>query len=173
MQILCSLMMDLTWLITVGYWVFRGKSARLVISLAIFYLTRVIVQKLVWLPFPEHWWWLDPGFPSLVVPYGYGSDFFFSGHAGFLMICVNEWHKLGNKRIRNFVCCVLGYTIFILLSLRVHYSIDIFTGIFYADWCYTKVELNQEKIDKFLSKCCFQVSNAITKNKDNEQTPRV
>ncbi len=30
--------------------------------------------------FPEGFYWDTPGFPSLVVPYGRTSDFFFSGN---------------------------------------------------------------------------------------------
>ena len=29
--------------------------------------------------YPTGFYWEDPGVPSLVVPYGYTSDFFFSG----------------------------------------------------------------------------------------------
>jgi hypothetical protein len=120
-----------------------------------------------WMPFPKYWWWMDPGFPSLVVPYGRGSDFFFSGHAGFLVVCANEWNTLGNKRLRNFVLCVLAYTVFILLTYRVHYSIDIFGGIFFADWCYTKVSMNKDLIDEKMTRGFVLVRNLTKRNKDH------
>jgi len=111
---------------------------------------------------------MDPGFPSLVVPYGRGSDFFFSGHSGFLLICANEWNTLGNKRLRNFVYCVLAYTVFILLVYRVHYSIDIFGGIIIADWCYTKVSTKKHIIDEKLTKGYIIVRNLTRRKKDPE-----
>jgi hypothetical protein len=43
LQILCSLLMDITFLVTFGYWMFRGRSSRLVISVAMFYVTRALI----------------------------------------------------------------------------------------------------------------------------------
>jgi len=43
LQILCSLLMDITFLLTFGYWMFRGKSSRLVVSLGIFYVMRALI----------------------------------------------------------------------------------------------------------------------------------
>lgn len=41
--------------------------------------------------FPVGYYWSDPNFFSISVPYGRTSDFFFSGHCGFLSICFFEW----------------------------------------------------------------------------------
>ena len=49
--------------------------------------------------FPQGYFWDYPGFPSLVIPYGRTSDFFFSGHTGFLTICCLEWYHLGYRRL--------------------------------------------------------------------------
>jgi len=81
------------------------------------------------------------------VPYGRGSDFFFSGHAGFMIICASEWHKLNMPKLRNFVLASGIYTILILLTYRVHYSIDVFTGVFFAEWCFGKVDLYKDHFD--------------------------
>jgi len=140
------------FLTTLIYWIIHGRSCRLIVTYAIFYVTRALIQKLFWAPFPEMYWWNYPGMPSLVVPYGRGSDFFFSGHSGFLVICINEWNTLGFKKIRNFICVVLAYTIFILLVYRIHYTIDIFTGVFFADWCHSLVSKRQDSLDnKFIT----------------------
>jgi hypothetical protein len=173
LQIIASGLIDIIFLLTFGYWIFKGRSSRLIIAFAIFYGTRAVVQHLVWSPFPDMFYWNSPGFPSLVVPYGRGSDFFFSGHSGFLVICMNEWGKLGFRKMKWFSAVVLAYTIFILLVYRIHYTADIFTGVFFADWCYIIVSRYQDKFDKiFISiaaafRRCFQKLKKKTKGNEN------
>jgi len=162
-QVLCSLLMDIVFITTLGYYVLYGKTTRIMVSLGIFYITRALVQKLFWTPFPTMFYWYDPGILSIVVPYGRGSDFFFSGHSGFLVICANEWHRLGKKKMRNFVLLVLLDTVMTLLIYRVHYSIDIFAGVFFADWCFHKVDLFKNSIDKFFGNVAGGVQVSILK----------
>jgi len=150
LQVLASGFIDISFLSTLGYWILYGKSSRLIIVYGIFYGTRVIVQQLFWEPFPEYYWWYSPGFPSLVVPYGRGSDFFYSGHAGFVVICLREWSYLGFKKMQIFLSAVLAFTIFILLVYRIHYTADIFAGVFFADWCFLIVSRNQDWFDKII-----------------------
>jgi len=146
MQMVCSFFVDVVFLSTFGYWVVKGRGIRLPITLGLFYVVRALVQQ-VWVsPFPEGYYWEAPLLPSLVVPYGRGSDFFFSGHSGFLVICASEWHKIKMSKMRNFSICVAIYTIFILLTYRIHYSIDVFTGVIFAEWCFGKVDLHHDKI---------------------------
>jgi len=149
LQIVGSELIDTVFLSLMIYWILYGKTSRLVMSQAIFYATRAILQKVYFSPFPDLYYWGTPIIPSLVVPYGKGSDFFFSGHAGFLVLCANEWHQLGKKKHRNYAIFVLLFTIFVLFTFRIHYSIDVFAGIFYADWCFTKVNQNKDAIDNF------------------------
>jgi len=148
-QIFASGLIDSVFLSVLIYWVIYGKSSRLVVSQAIFYGTRALLQKLFWAPFPPMYYWYSPPIPSLAVPYGRGSDFFYSGHAGFVVLCANEWHQLGKSKMRNYTLGVLVVTIFTLLIYRIHYTIDIFTGIVYADWAFHKVNSNKELIDGF------------------------
>ena len=146
-QFICSFMVDTVFVITFGYWVVKARSVRLPLSLAVFYIIRAGIQSIHMSPFPEGYWWYSPGIPSFVVPYGRGSDFFFSGHSGFLIICACEWNKLGFKKVRNFVLGVTAYTIMILFIYRIHYTIDVFTGVFFAEWCFGKIDLVKEKIE--------------------------
>jgi len=159
MQMACSFFVDVVFIATFGYWVVKGRNARLPVTLAIFYVVRALVQQ-VWVsPFPQGYYWEAPFLPSLVVPYGRGSDFFFSGHSGFLVICASEWHKIKMPKMRNFSIGVAIYTIFILLTYRIHYSIDVFTGVIFAEWCFGKVDLHLETITNFFA----QVSGKIRK----------
>lgn len=164
LQMICSFFMDTVFLTTFGYWVLKGKSARLPISLGIFYVVRALVQA-VWVsPFPQGYYWEAPILPSLVVPYGRGSDFFFSGHSGFVVICASEWHKIMMPKMRNFCICVGIYTIFILLTYRIHYSIDVFTGVIFAEWVFGKVDLHKDTVASFFSQN-FRKLGKLFKNK--------
>lgn len=88
-----------------------------------------------------------PGFPSIFVPYGKYSDFFFSGHCGNLTIHMCEWYKLNN--IKMFIISVFGllFTIFACIALRFHYIADVTTGIMVANWVYMIVEKYESKIN--------------------------
>jgi len=159
-QFVCSLMVDTVFIITFGYWVLFARTARLPLTMAVFYIVRAIVQKLWMSPFPEGFYWESPGIPSFVVPYGRGSDFFFSGHSGFLVLMANEWDKWGYKRFRNYILVNLVYTIFILMVYQAHYSIDVFTGVFYADYVYGKIDAKTEVIDDFVRKLAYNVQKS-------------
>jgi len=165
LQILGSGFIDIVFLLTLGYWVFYGKSSRIVLTFLIFYGTRAIIQQIYWSPFPEFFWWEYPGFPSLVVPYGRGSDFFYSGHSGFVVICLREWAYNGYKKMRNFILCVLAFTVFILLVYRIHYTCDIFTGIFFADWCFLIVSRNQDFFDKIIISIAAKIRGCFKRQK--------
>jgi len=62
-------------------------------------------------------------------------------------------------KMRNFSIGVAIYTIFILLTYRIHYSIDVFTGVIFAEWCFGKVDLHLETINNFIA----QISGKIRK----------
>jgi len=162
-QILCSLLLDIIFLVTFGYWVLYGKSCRLPVTLGIFYITRAIVQKFWFSPFTEGFYWDDPNVPSLVVPYGRGSDFFFSGHSGFVVICASEWHRLKFPKIRNFIIGTAIYTFLILMVYRIHYSIDVFTGVIFAEWCFTKVDSYKDILDNYWVKYVTALKNLVMK----------
>jgi len=100
-------------------------------------------------PFPPGYVWDDPGFPSLVVPYGRTSDFYFSGHIGIVTICACEWITWK----KYFASALIGlgglYTIFIMLSFQAHYSIDLFTGIICGHWMFMLIDGQKDRIDTF------------------------
>jgi hypothetical protein len=79
--------------------VIYGKTWRLPIALIMFYLLRMIVQKLFLLRYPEGYLWDYPGFPSLVVPYGKTNDFFYSGHVGGACVMMLEFRSLANTLV--------------------------------------------------------------------------
>lgn len=123
LQISSSLMMDFTFFSLFTYWFLYGKSCRLILATIMFYSIRAMSQLLVQFKYPEGYDWQYPGFPSYVVPYGNTSDFFFSGHCGFLNICALEWLALGKTKMGLMIEAVNGYMAIVMLIFRVHYTI--------------------------------------------------
>lgn len=86
-------MMDFAFVMLAIYWAAFGKNSIPIMASGNFYITRAILQLLFRIPKPDGLLWPYPGFPSIVVPYGSSSDFFYSGHVGFLTILSLQWHK--------------------------------------------------------------------------------
>jgi len=53
-----------------------------------------MAQATTALPAPPGMLWRDPGFPSLLVTYSVGNDFFFSGHTAFAVFGAPVWAEL-------------------------------------------------------------------------------
>lgn len=84
------------------------------------------------MPKPEGIYWPYPGFPSIVVPYGATSDFFYSGHVGFLTILSLQWFKFWNESDKRskvafgmFWFAIIATVImaFTMLIFRTHFTI--------------------------------------------------
>ena len=100
--------------------------------------------------FPDGYSWEDPGFPTIVVPYGRSSDFFFSGHCGFLNICALEWLRNGKSNYFKVVEVINAYMAFVMLVFRIHYAIDIVVAIFFSHYIFLFVEWHLEFIDSLV-----------------------
>jgi hypothetical protein len=88
-----------------------------------FYGLRASIMGLFKFRWIDRMYWVYPGLPSIVVPYGDGADFYYSGHTGFMMLTV-----LFLRRFNYFWCSYLaigGLLIMmtVLLLYRGHYSI--------------------------------------------------
>jgi hypothetical protein len=74
--------------------------------------------------YPKGYLWPYPGLPSLLVPYGQTSDFYISGHVGFISLLFWEYRRMGFKPLSlAFWGCIIVYLSFLLMVLRVHYGI--------------------------------------------------
>lgn len=111
--------------------------------------------------FPEGYSWKDPGFPTIVVPYGRSSDFFFSGHCGFLNICALEWLRNGKGNFFKVVEVINAYLAFVMLVFRIHYAIDIVVAIFYSHYVFLFIEWHLEKIDSFALRIYYMIKEKI------------
>lgn len=135
-QIIAWLNLDANFIAVMLVFIFKSQSLRTPTSIGIFYIIRALLQLLQTSPFPEGTYWEDPGFPTLINIYGRQSDFFFSGHIGFLVLCTIEYfsckcYKLAIYGIFTSVCFFI-----LLIWFRVHYTIDLFTGIFFSHYVY-------------------------------------
>lgn len=136
-QIIASLTLDIQFFLVLFFWLWKGFSFRIIIALVLFYAIRAILQQLFILPFPEHFYWEYPGFPWLMNMYGKQSDFFYSGHVGFSLLCTIENFRLGAKKWGIFGIWATIFQWFTLITFRVHYTVDLFAGLIIAHyWFY-------------------------------------
>jgi hypothetical protein len=68
------------------------------------------------------------------VPYGITRDFFYSGHSGLMVICILFWRRLGYRRLEFVTVGFAFHVVLVLLSTRVHYSIDVVAAVVVALW---------------------------------------
>lgn len=73
---------------------------------------------------PTGGFWDFPGLPSLMVPYGLASDFYYSGHTGYFVLILRECIVSERNWIREaviFMC--MCYMIVTVLLFKIHYAI--------------------------------------------------
>src|SRR5947208_10798262 len=83
--IISSICIDLIGLALIGSAIFGPTFAPFLAILIVFGL-RQICQGFCTLPPPPGIIWRNPGFPALLVTYGVGNDFFFSGHTALAVL---------------------------------------------------------------------------------------
>lgn len=134
-----SLMMDIVVCWIFGYWALLGDSMRLPIAYGLLYGVRSLIRRFTIFPFPADYVW---GFPqvgkwkyhSLTVPFTIADDFFYSGHVGCATLAAIEhyynkcWIGMGFSIMAALV------TVFLMLTCRSHYMIDMLTGAAMASW---------------------------------------
>ena len=116
----------------------------------LFYGIRSVIQANFIFKFTEGFYWDPPWIPSLVVPYGRYSDYYYSGHTGCLTFIALRLWKLGYKKVSIFSAASMIYVIFVLLSFGVHYSIDICIGFIAGVHSYLVANRIKSKFDVFI-----------------------
>ena len=120
-----------------------SRSVRPIVGLVALYGMRQTVEVLCELPVPAGMIWHYPGFPSLLVDYRVVDDFYFSGHTAMVAYATAE---LAMRRHWWLAALGAGCTLFVaivLLSLRAHYTMDVFSGVvaaLLAVWTGSRVE---------------------------------
>ncbi|MGH9743276.1 MAG: phosphatase PAP2-related protein [Candidatus Acidiferrum sp.] len=112
-------------------WLF-GPSVRPFLGLVLLLGMRQIMQATCALPPPPNMIWHYPGFPSLLVTYKVGNDFFFSGHTAIAVFGGIELARLGKPWITFLAVAIILFEIATVLILRAHYTMDVFTGLLAA-----------------------------------------
>lgn len=121
--ILSSVGIDGVFLFLMVSFIMYARTARIIYSILIFYGIRGICQALFLFQYSDEWLFNDPGFYSLIVPYGKASDFYFSGHSGFLFITTLELIQLKFVGLAFLNFLSMLYTGWMLVATRAHYSI--------------------------------------------------
>jgi hypothetical protein len=138
--ILSSICVDLVMVMLGLFWVMFGKSWRVILSLAIFYFSKFIIQFIFQEKLPDGYIWENPGFPSLMVSYLTTNTLFFSTAVGFLLIAALEFWKLDNYFLFGISIASLLLEIFTCNVLRANYIIDIVSALVLAHFIFILVD---------------------------------
>jgi hypothetical protein len=148
--ILSSAIIDALGIFLLGRWLF-GPSVRPFLGLVLLLGLRQILQAICALSAPPNMIWHYPGFPSLLVTYSVGNDFFFSGHTAIAVFGGIELARLGKRWLAIVAVAIVLFEIATVLILRAHYTMDVFTGIL-AALCVARVcTVIAPRIDAWLS----------------------
>ena len=126
----------------------KKPSLRVIIHLVLFYSIRGITIKMCQLPVPEDIFYHYPNFKTLSVNYGIKDDLFYSGHVGFSVLVLLESIRQ-RKLILSMMMFIIVISIcFLLIVLRIHYTMDIFTGFIVSVALFFSIP----KVEKFLKR---------------------
>lgn len=129
--ILSSALIDGLGIFLLLRWLF-GPSVRPFLGLVLLLGLRQTMQALCALPAPPNMIWHNPGFPSALVTYNVGNDFFFSGHTAIAVFGGIELARLGKRWLMIVAVGIVFFEIATVLILRAHYTMDVFTGLLAA-----------------------------------------
>jgi membrane-associated phospholipid phosphatase len=129
--IISSLFIDLTGIALIGAAIFGPTFAPFVAILIVFAF-RQLCQGLCTLPPPPGIIWRNPGFPSLLVTYDVGNDFFFSGHTALAVLGAIMAAQYGPLWLGIITAIIALGEIIVVLVLRAHYTLDVVAGAFAA-----------------------------------------
>jgi hypothetical protein len=126
--IVSSAIIDLLGIFLLSKWIL-GATLRPFLGLAIVLGLRQVMQALVALPAPPNEIWHYPGFPSLLVTYNVANDYFFSAHTAIAVLAITEIARTRWSWLTALGVLIALFEILTVLVLRVHYTMDVFTGI--------------------------------------------
>ena len=163
LMIFCAFIMDSLVLSVLLYFAFFGRSWRIFAEFLFFYSLRFTCQGLFAMQLPNGFYWEYPGFPSIAVPYGATNDFFYSGHVGACVLCyleyrdisklrsgqsVRTWGQKVAKFMQYLAVFSLPCQVFILLTTRGHYTIDMIAGGFLAHYAHIMTNYYVKSFDR-------------------------
>ncbi len=122
-----SIFIDLIGLSLIGAAVLGPTFAPFLAILIVFGL-RQICQSFCALPPPPGIIWRNPRFPTLLVTYDVGNDFFFSGHTALAVLGAIEAAHFGPWWLAVIAVLIAAGEMLIVLVLRAHYTLDVVAG---------------------------------------------
>jgi hypothetical protein len=122
--IISSLFIDAFGIFLIGAGIF-GPTLRPFVALLILFAFRQVCQALCALPEPKDMIWRYPGFPSLLVTYGTGNDFFISGHTAVAVLGAIELARIGPLWLAITASVVAFLEATTVIVLRAHYTMDV------------------------------------------------
>jgi hypothetical protein len=105
-----------------------GPSIGPFLGVQILFALRQICQLYCPLPAPAGMIWRSPGFPTLLVTYGTSDDLFFSGHTAIAVYAAATLATVMGPAGIVLGSLIAGFEIAVVLLLRAHYTMDVFTG---------------------------------------------
>src|SRR4029077_9683659 len=148
--IVSSALIDALGLFLLGRLLFGG-TVRPFLGLFLLMVLRQLMQAICALPPPPNMIWHYPGFPSLLVTYNVANDFFFSGHTAIAVFGAVELGRLGKRWLTATAVGIVLFEIATVITLRAHYTMDVFTGLL-AAFCVSQLCTKlSPRIDTWLS----------------------
>lgn len=131
--IITSLYIDISMIFALYNFIFTDNihAQKFMITILFTYILRQLNQFITNLPVPRDILWHYPGFPSIFVTYDTVTDFFFSGHTAFstaiLIFYINYYENNYYVILFHSLFCLLEISL--VLWVKVHYFIDVYTAI--------------------------------------------
>lgn len=129
--VVSSFFIDVLGISLIAISIFGGSFVPFIGIIIVFSL-RQISQLCCTLPPPPGIIWRNPGFPTALVTYDVGNDFFFSGHTALAVLGAIELCHLGPWWLGAAAVFIALGEALIVLVLRAHYTLDVVTGAFAA-----------------------------------------
>lgn len=169
MIIVASTLVDINMTCLYLVWIFYGKSLRLMITIASFYIFRGLTQRMFAMKFPSDYIFDDPDFFSVAVPYFKTNDFFFSGHIGICTIFFLEFRKQDKKTLKYLAVAAIVVNFLVLLITEGHFIIDLCFGVVAGHYCYATGEWIEGGVKESDNACFEMFRSRETEHDENEE----
>ncbi len=127
-----------------------GRTIEPFLGLLMLFALRQFCQMFCPLPAPVGMIWRSPGVPTILVTYGTTNDLFFSGHTAIAVFgALTLAAALGPIGI-VIGCLIALYEITVVVVLRAHYTMDVFTGAITALYIYHVAALWSPAVDGWI-----------------------
>ena len=164
-----SITMDISFIVSMGYFIAKSKSLKILITIVFFFSLRIITQFVYSIATPNDYLWIYPGFPSIIVSYVKSNAFLFNSQIGLIFICFLYFLRYRNYIMIGFSLISIIIHSILLIALRGAFSVDIISSIIIAHFSYLLVNEYIGLIDNYIG---FKIKNnkgVEVKNPETEE----